>query len=634
MCGIAGFLSADGFEPRWGAELARTMGETLAARGPDSFGEWVDGTAGIALAHRRLSIQDLSACGNQPMISADGRFVMIFNGEIYNHLEIRADIGPHAWRGHSDTETLLEGICRWGLEDTLRRSVGMFALALWDRSERTLAMARDRFGEKPLYYGMSGRTLVFGSELKALVAHPDFPGKVSREALTLYLRFGYVPSPYSIYQDIGKLPPGTCLRLGAPSAGGVLPEPRAYWTLAQAYEEGREASFRGTETDAVVQLESLIAQAVRLQMVADVPLGAFLSGGVDSSTIVALMQKQSSRRVKTFTIGFAHAEYNEADSARAVAAHLGTDHTELQVTAADALDLIPQLPAIYDEPYADASAIPTLLVSRLARSQVTVSLSGDGGDELFGGYTRYQSTARHWDRLQGLPRAARKALGSLVQHVPSLMDRYPALHEALASNDAAAFYRSLMSQWPTPSQVVSGGHEPSTVWDRHQLLPRVPLAEKMMYLDSLTYLPDDVLCKVDRAAMSVSLETRVPLLDHRIVAFAWSLPGHLRIRGQQGKWILRQVLNRHVPRHLTDRPKQGFAVPVDHWLRGPLREWAEALLDESRLREDGYLDPGPIRRRWKQHLAGRMNWRDPLWAVLMFQSWVGVQRAPHRRPEV
>jgi asparagine synthase (glutamine-hydrolysing) len=585
------------------------------------------------------------------MVSASGRYVIAFNGEIYNHLALRAELETAgcapAWRGHSDTETLLATIEAWGVEATLKKAVGMFALALWDRETRTVTLARDRMGEKPLYYGWQGGVFLFGSELKALRAHPAFVGEIDRGALALYLRHNYVPGPFSIYRGICKLPPGTYLHLSERDVQArALPAPQPYWSVHQAVRYGQSHPFTGSDAEAVQLLDGLLRQSIRGQMLADVPLGAFLSGGVDSSTVVALMRTQASRPVKTFTVGFHEQDYNEAEQAHAVAAHLGCEHTELYVSAEQAMAVIPRLPALYDEPVADSSQIPTFLVAQLAREHVTVSLSGDGGDELFGGYNRYFWTGRIWNKLGRLPLSIRRTLaGFLVAPSPQAWnrvfrafkpllpqrlqvslagDKVHKLAELVMLDSTEAVYRDLVSHWKHPAEeLVIGASEPETILQRPQDWPALgSLEERMMYLDQMTYLPDDILVKVDRAAMGVSLETRVPLLDHRVVEFAWRLPLHMKIRNGQGKWLLRQVLYRYVPQSLIERPKMGFGVPLDRWLRGPLRGWAEDLLSEARLEREGFFRPAPIREKWAEHLSGRRNWAYYLWDVLMFQAWL------------
>jgi len=650
MCGVTGFLAA-GRLTEAPQRLAQRMADTLAHRGPDESGLWVDEACGVALAHRRLSILELSPAGSQPMVSASGRHVLSFNGEIYNHLALREELeaagAAPRWRGHSDTETLLACFEAWGIEPTLKKSVGMFAIAAWDRAARVLTLARDRMGEKPLYYGRVNGALVFASELKALRAFPGFAARIERRALALFMRHNYVPAPWTIYENIRKLPPGCLVRFTLPLAAEAPVE--AYWSLKAAAQEGLRHPFAGSGEEAVDELERLLRRSIAGQMVADVPVGAFLSGGIDSSTVVALMQAQSAQPVKTFTIGFREDGYDEARHAKAVARHLGTDHTELYVTPREAMDVVPQLPLLYDEPFADSSQVPTHLVARLARRQVTVSLSGDGGDELFGGYNRYFWAMTLWRRIARLPKPARAAASALITDLsPSGWNRLFALaapllprrlryanpgdklHKLaglLAADRPEAIYLRLVSHWEDPARLVLGAEEPLTaVTDSAAWLGCAEFEHRMMYVDSLTYLPDDILVKVDRAAMGVSLETRVPLLDHRVVEFAWRLPLAMKTRDGEGKWLLRRLLDRHVPRALVARPKMGFGVPIDHWLRGPLRDWAEALLAEERLAREGFLDPAPVRQRWREHLSGRRNWQYLLWDVLMFEAWLEHQR--------
>ncbi|MCO6439699.1 MAG: asparagine synthase (glutamine-hydrolyzing) [Nitrococcus mobilis] len=655
MCGFAGYWHKDG---KTEAAFAERMVMQLEHRGPDDVGTCLDKSVGLALAHRRLSIIDISPAGHQPMTSPCGRFTLAYNGEIYNHLNLRAELerenGHFNWRGHSDTETLLAALRYWGITGTLGRANGMFAFAVWDRSERQLYLVRDRMGEKPLYYGRSGAAFLFASELKALTVHPQWQGTVDRNALTLYLRHNYIPAPWSIYQGIRKLPPAHFVVIG--NGGADIGEPQCYWNLAAVAEAGVAASVDAGDSHMLAdELDELLRDAVGRRMAADVPLGAFLSGGYDSTTVVAQMQAQSARPVKTFTIGFYETGYNEAKHAKAVAEHLGTEHTELYVTPAEAMVVIPELPTIWDEPFSDSSQIPTYLVSQLARQQVTVSLSGDGGDELFCGYNRYVLGHRVWRRLSHLPAGLRKTLSFILARTPAgqlervmgllprrlqvsrLGDRLPKLAEVLGHQNGEAFYQSLVSHWKSPAEIVIGSREPETLLGNTARHPNLPgLRERMMYLDAMTYLPDDILTKVDRASMAVSLEARVPLLDHRVVEFAWRVPTALKYRGGQGKWLLREVLYRYVPRELMDRPKMGFGVPIEHWLRGPLREWAEDLLGEKRLREEGFFNPAPIRRMWAEHVSGRRRWHYYLWDVLMFQAWLeytrsGASVSPDRR---
>ncbi|HEX9964280.1 MAG TPA: asparagine synthase (glutamine-hydrolyzing) [Allosphingosinicella sp.] len=651
MCGFAGFLgSAALFGGGRAAPVATAMAGCIRHRGPDHGGLWLDPEAGIALAHRRLAIVDLSPAGEQPMESLSGRYVTIYNGEIYNHLDLRRELEEAGhrfdWRGHSDTETLLAAIEIWGVRGALERSIGMFALALWDRRDRQLTLARDRLGEKPLYYGWQGDTFLFGSELKSFRHHPAFQGEIDRDSLTLLMRHAYIPAPHSIYRGISKLMPGCFASL---SPGRREPAIESYWSAASVAEQGVRNPLKASPDEAVEQLERLLMDAVGQQMIADVPLGAFLSGGVDSSTIVALMQAQSSRPVKTFSIGFNEDEYNEAVHAKAVAEHIGTDHTELYVTADQAMGVIPLIPEMYDEPFADSSQIPTYLVSQLARKSVTVSLSGDAGDELFGGYNRYALTAAFWGRISRIPKPVRGVLASALTSVsPNAWNRFAGAVQPILPNslrmrlpgdkihkgagvlkcaDVDELYHGLVSSWQDPEALVVGGREPKTaLTGGGPDLGGLSGVDRMMALDMITYLPDDILAKVDRAAMSVSLETRVPLLDHRVVEFAWRLPAEYKIRHGQTKWALREVLYRHVPRALIERPKMGFGVPVGDWLRGPMREWAEALLDPRRLEQEGFFRPEAISAMWKAHLRGEVNEQYRLWIVLMFQAWLEQQQ--------
>lgn len=648
MCGFCGVLDPDlPAADQLGAAVT-AMTETLVHRGPDDAGLWLDASAGIALGHRRLSILDLSPLGHQPMVSHSGRYLLAFNGEIYNHAELRRDLGESLpWRGHSDTEVLLAAIEHWGLASTLTRLNGMFAFALWDRQSRRLGLARDRLGEKPLYYGWNRGRLLFGSELKALVAHPGWQGALDRDALAAYLRLCYVPAPHSIYRGIRKLEPGTFATL---EPGQREPRVEVYWSARAAVERGLADPFAGSQAEALETLEHLLMDAVDLRMHADVPLGAFLSGGIDSTTVVALMQAQSPRPVRTFSIGFHEAGFNEAEDARRVAAHLKTDHTELYVTARDGLATIPSLPSHWDEPFADSSQIPTLLVSQMARRDVTVCLSGDGGDELFGGYSRYLWTRDTWRRIGWVPLRMRRALAAAVTGISTRTwdrllspltavlpgplrianpgDRLHKAIDVLTGDSPEALYLRMVSHWKDPAALVIGAREPLTVLTDPLRRAQTPsITESMMYMDSVLYLPDDILVKVDRASMAFGLEARVPLLDHRVYELAWSLPLAWKVQGGLGKLPLRRILARHVPPALIDRPKMGFGIPLAEWLRGPLRDWAEHLLDAARLRADGLLRDEPIRALWAEHLTGRRNWAYYLWDVLMFQAWLDTNRA-------
>lgn len=652
MCGIAGFAGWN-HEEQESVTILDSMCDAIRHRGPDDAGVWLDPESGLGLGHRRLSILDLSPAGHQPMHSGTGRYVIVFNGEIYNHHAVRTELEslqPCFWRGHSDTEVLLAAFEKWGVDGTVRRLVGMFSIALWDRKERILFLLRDRLGEKPLYYGWMGGTFLFGSELKALRAHPAWRPEIDRNALALFLRHNYVPSPFSIYKGVRKLPPGTvlALRCGVTEATSA-PTPIPYWTVLDAAEYGRMNPFRGTESEAAEHLESLLRDSVRQQMTADVPIGAFLSGGIDSSTIVALMQEQSLQPIKTFTIGFLEDRYDEAKYAKEVARHLGTDHTELYVTAREAMEVIPRLPFLYDEPFSDSSQIPTFLLSRMTRGHVTVSLSGDGGDELFGGYSRYLLGEKIWKGIGWMPVRLRRALASAIRAVSvekwtnadtllepflpkrhrgrALGDKVHKLAEILLVREPEEFYLGLVSHWKSPTSIVKGAEDLHTaLTDRTKWVDLPDFVSRMMFLDTLTYLPDDILVKVDRATMGVSLESRVPLLDHRIVEFVWRIPLFMKIRGNEGKWLLRQVLYKHVPKHLVERPKTGFGVPIDDWLRGPLRDWAESLLDEKRMKSEGFFEPGPIREKWLEHVANKRNWHYYLWDILIFQAWLASQK--------
>ena len=641
MCGIAGAyvrtpLSRDDL-----AAAGAAMSGSIHHRGPDDSGHFYDERGGLLLAFRRLAIIDLTDAGHQPMESASGRYVLVFNGEAYNFGAVREELesigAAPQWRGHSDTEVLLAAIERWGLEEALRRFVGMFAFAVWDKKEQTLHLVRDRVGVKPLYYSFAGDAVLFGSELKALRAHPLFRHGIHRDVVSLYATYGYIPAPYTIYQGTYKLPPGGILTIGP---GSDHPAPRLYWSVADAATRGQASPFRGSDAEAMDALDALLADSVGLRMIADVPLGVFLSGGIDSTMVAAQMRRQNRGAVKTFSIGLRESLYDEAQHARAVAQHLGTEHTELYVTASEARDVIPLLPHIYDEPFADSSQIPTYLVSKLARQSVTVSLSGDGGDELFAGYNRYFLGRSLWRNARRIPRPLRPVFGAAIRTIPAKAwnrilspfsraipalreragDRLHKLARAMNAPDADALYRELVAQW---RDVVPGAQPlPIRIDDP---LPLTDVTERMMAFDQMSYLVDDILVKVDRASMAVSLEAREPLLDHRLIEFAWTLPLHLKVRDGKGKWLLRKLLTRYVPEEMIERPKMGFAIPLDSWLRGPLRDWAESLLGEQRLRGEGFFDAGQVRKAWHSHLAGGAEWQQHLWTVLMFQAWLEQQ---------
>ncbi|HEY4372659.1 MAG TPA: asparagine synthase (glutamine-hydrolyzing) [Burkholderiales bacterium] len=640
MCGIAGLIRFNaGLAPQALEALALTMSCVIAHRGPDADGVWSDPACGIALAHRRLSIIDLTAAGAQPMASHSGRFTVTFNGEIYNYEQLRAQLPPMQWRGHSDTEVLLQAFEVWGIEASLKRAVGMFSLAVWDAKERELILARDRLGEKPLYYGVAGGALLFASELKAITAIPGWSGEIDRTALDAFMRHAAVPAPHSIYRNVKKLPAACCLRIPLAQAPRALElEPTPYWSLEQV---ASQSPLQLDDATAIDELEALLKQAIAGQMVADVPVGAFLSGGIDSSTIVALMQAQATRPVKSFSIGFNEPGYNEAEHAKAVAGHLGTDHTELYVTPEEARAVIPMLPAMFDEPFGDSSQIPTYLVSKLARSQVTVSLSGDGGDELFGGYNRYFWAQKYWRRMRSLPGFARSLAAAGMHALPPDAwnhlwkilprraqlaqpgDKLYKLADLMRAQDGREAYSWLTAQHRERESLVLGVEAPPlagghALWN----VPGRNLADNMMLADARGYLADDILVKVDRATMAVGLEGRAPFLDHRVAEFAFRLPVAQKIHNGMGKWALRQVLYRYVPAALIERPKMGFGVPIDSWLRGPLKNWAAGLLDPSRLRAEGYLHVDAVRRAWDEHQSGRRNLQHFLWNVLMFEAWL------------
>jgi asparagine synthase (glutamine-hydrolysing) len=643
MCGIAGLVGPPG-APIERAAIAAAMAATLAHRGPDDSGSWADPTGQAALGFQRLSILDLSPEGHQPMASADGRYTVVLNGEIYNFADLKEELLAVGctFRGRSDTEVLLAAVSQWGIEVALPRLWGMFAIGLWDQQDRVLHLIRDRLGKKPLYYGWQGDTLLFGSELKALRAHRAFRATIDRDALASFLRFSYVPAPRSIYAGIHKLPSGSWTTIH-PERPREDITPRRWWDPVAGALAGQADPLDLSDEEATCEVEQLLADAVRRRAIADVPLGAFLSGGIDSSTIVALLQAQSRLRVSTFTIGFDEARYDESAHARAVASHLGTDHTELRVTPEQAQAVIPRLGRLYDEPFADASQIPTFLVSELARRSVTVALSGDGGDEVFGGYNRYVAGTRLWSHLGRVPRPIRRGISNLATAIrPDIWDgagtlvdrvlpsskrgvisgnRVHKLATAIDLGGVHEMYARLVSTWPHPNGMVVGGTELDLSW----LAAGdglVQPADRMMLLDLLAYLPEDILTKVDRASMGTSLEARAPFLDHRVVELSWRIPIHQKIRGGESKFLIRRILERHVPRSIFERPKSGFGIPIDAWLRGPLREWAQDLLSPQRLVSEGFLEPAPIEAALRDHLDGRRNRQYQLWAVLMFQSWL------------
>jgi asparagine synthase (glutamine-hydrolysing) len=644
MCGIAGVLdpAASTSADRLGA-LASVMAASLEHRGPDDRGLWVDAEAGVAFGHRRLAVIDLGPGGAQPMISAGGRWVIAYNGEIYNHRQLRHRLerAGTSFRGDSDTEVLVAAVERWGVGRALDASEGMFAAALWDRRKRELHLLRDRFGEKPLYYGWVGAVFAFGSELKAVCALPGFGAELDRRAVARYLRHNCIPAPDTIWRGVRKLLPGHLVTLTHAPNPGVLPEQRCYWSAADAVTEAREHPFLGSDSEMTDQLEDVLSDAVAARMVADVPVGAFLSGGIDSSTIVALMQLHATRPVRTFTVGFADRAFDESPEAAAVAAHLGTDHTAVHIGDAEAVEVIARLPDIWDEPFSDVSQIPTYLVSRVARREVTVSLSGDGGDELFAGYNRHAWLDRVWGRAAVMPAGTRRIASSALGRIPpALVDqaarilpvgwqvRNPStkvakLARVLAASDPEDAYRALTTHWDDAPSMVIGADPRVPPGDRHRSpVSDGGITEQMLWFDLVGYLPDDILVKLDRAAMAVSLETRVPFLDRRVLDLAWSLPLQAKLRGGRTKWLLRQVLERHVPAKLVERPKMGFGLPIGPWLRADLAPWAEHLLDEQRLRTQGLLDPLPVRRAWDLHRSGRRDVGYELWDVLVLQSWI------------
>ena len=645
MCGIAGFITSNTLSKTKLTEIAESMSRQIRHRGPDGEGIWADAEAGISLAHRRLAIVDLSPAGAQPMTSSSGDIVIVYNGEIYNAEDIRKELQPNniPWRGTSDTEVIVEAINQWGLQKTVKKLIGMFAFAVWDRKSRRISLVRDRMGIKPLYWSKTAKSLLFGSELKALRMHPECPDQLNRSAIAGYLRNCYINNPSTIYADVQQLRPGFILHY---SQDGGEPQLEQYWSLDDAVAQGQKNPHQGSDADAIKDLEELLTDAVSRRMISDVPLGAFLSGGIDSSMVVALMQKVSSKPVKTFSIGFNEEKFDESVHAAAVAKHLGTDHTQLIVTPQDALDVIPSLPTMFDEPFADASQIPTYLVSKLTRDHVTVALSGDGGDELFAGYNRYFDANKN-KFILNQPRALRNFEAHILESVspetvrriskflPNVIsskltgNKLKRIPPLLRDGTELSLYRRLLSRVENPAEMLLDCPEPTyPAWEQAATANFGGDSYSFMqYIDALDYLPDDILTKVDRASMVVSLEARVPILDHRIVEFAWTLPQRMKVRNGTGKWILRELLYQHVPRNLVDRPKKGFGVPIAQWLRGPLRDWAEDLLSESSLKQTEIFKTEPVLEKWKQHQSGTVNWDNHLWDIINMQAWATANRS-------
>lgn len=643
MCGIVGYWDKRGASER----IAENMARKILHRGPDDAGTWLNNDGNLVLGHQRLSIIDLSQAGHQPMISPCGNYSLVYNGEIYNHIDLRAELeeggGNFDWVGQSDTETLLCALRHWGIIKTLKKLNGMFAFALWDQKKQALYLARDRMGEKPIYYGYSNGCFMFGSELKCLSSHPNWKGGIDRDALALFMQYSYIPTPYCIYKGINKLPPAHYITIK--DSGRFVSKPECYWDIKNIAKEGENEKERNVE-EYIDELDTLLRDAVFSRMLSDVPLGAFLSGGIDSSTVVALMQSQSQNKVKTFTLGYYEKGYNEADHAKTVAEYLGTKHSELLVTPADVMAVIPNLPVVWDEPFSDSSQIPTYLISKLAREYVTVSLSGDGGDELFCGYNRYNHGYQVWKFLRLLPKSARKLVSNFLNavpgrklehlihllpkrfHLPHFAGQLEKLADVVLEEKGESYYYRLVSHLSEQDNLIKGKENSFSFANNMNPLPELSdLRAYMMLLDSMTYLPDDILTKIDRASMAVSMEARVPFLDHRVVEFSWRIPMNFKYRNRQGKWLLRQVLHRYVPRKLIERPKMGFGVPIEHWLCGSLRDWAEALLDERRLREEGFFVEKTIRRMWDEHVRGKRHWHFQLWDVLMFQAWLENTRS-------
>ncbi len=650
MCGIVGFLnSSNNYSDQQLGGIITEMSRALKHRGPDDKGVWVDVKAGLALGHRRLTVLDLTKEGRQPMVSFGGRYCLIFNGEIYNFKKLRDELNKNnaaiPWRGNSDTEVLLASIEFWGLETAVKKCIGMFAFALWDKEKKLLHLVRDRIGIKPLYYGWANDLFLFASELKPFHFHPDFEKEIDRNSLALLLQYNFIPAPFSIYKNVYKLQPGAILTLDSQKSGKQVPNLVSYWSLDQVVEKGLLNPFQESEAKIVEDLEKLLLDSVRLRLISDVPLGAFLSGGVDSSLIVALMQDLADHPVQTFTIGFSESEYNEAYEAKKIAQHLGTSHAELYVSPKQALDVIPKLPYLFDEPFADSSQVPMYLISEFTRGKVAVSLSGDGGDELFGGYNRYVWGNWAWSRIKKMPLWLRQLTANSIgclsplswdrifknldfilpssYKVPNPGYKLQKFIELLEKNTPKGLYAAMVSNWKEPADLVKDVTQIPDLIKGGKLWEKISdFKQQMMYMDTLSYLPDDILTKVDRASMGVGLEARVPMLDHRIVEFAWQIPMRINFKQGANKRILRKILYKYVPRNLVERPKMGFSIPIDEWLRGAMRDWAENLLSEERLLREGFLNPVPIRQKWNEHLSGKRNWQSSLWSVLMFQGWL------------
>lgn len=650
MCGICGFYSSVSNKYR---NTISKMTLAIKHRGPDDSGIWQDHSAGVFFGQQRLSIIDLSKAGHQPMQSHSGRFVLIYNGEIYNHLELRGELKKKnpfiKWRSNSDTETLLETIESWGIEKAIKKFEGMFAFCIWDKKNHCLTLARDRLGEKPLYYGWQGsgenKVFLFGSELKALKEHPEFDKKINQDAIALQLRYSYIPDPYSIYKNVYKLLPGHYIQLSKRNLKqNDLPDPKIYWCLAKTAINGSSNQSNKSEEEIKNELENQLRLTVKKQMISDAPIGAFLSGGIDSSAVVSLMQSQSNTPINTFTIGFDDKDFNEAHYAKKIAKHLSTNHTEMYISSKEAINIVPKLSKIYDEPFSDSSQISTFLISQLTKQQVKVALTGDGGDELFCGYNRYIFGEKLWNVSRAIPASLRKVFSSGIQLVSQknwdkilkylpIINRYnnvgDKLYKVTRAFDAKTFYdfyQLLSSHWHKSNEVVINSKEPKIFSNQlKQQLETLDKQQQMMILDFLTYLPGDILVKIDRASMASSIETRAPFLDHKLIEYVWKIPHRFKNKNGQGKWILKEILKQYVPKDLTERPKMGFGVPIGTWLRGPLKDWAENLLDEKTMQEEGFLNSKLVKKKWEEHISGIRNWQYDLWDVLMFQAWIKEQ---------